>query len=140
MKVFDTSRLNEGVVKWNYITWPGKGYMPVEYFQPNSAWHISLNEDYFNLKDLTKISVKLRNTKSNQVWNFNSKMNNPANNQNYFNVEPTRYGGSMAITFRPEMNQSIQPRETYEVTVTGLASGEKSKKEEIKYTVTFFKL
>jgi len=56
MYVFDRSR--KEVPDYDFISFPVRGVMPVEYFQAGYAWSISLNpKKYQPLKDTTRVKV-----------------------------------------------------------------------------------
>lgn len=130
-------------VKWNYISWPAKGYMPIEQFDLDrrynrTAWSISLNPEKYKKMNPKKITVEISKKGEKKVWKLNSSMNKYSSSKNYMNVSLENIGGP-AIVFRPELKDSLKNNDTFTVKVKGLQSLS-GKESTISYTVKFFKL
>jgi len=58
-------------VKFDFIAWPARNYMPVEYFNDASVpWSVNLGSDYFS-PSLNEVEVTLKRRSDNKVWIFN---------------------------------------------------------------------
>lgn len=139
MKVFDESRVDLQEIKWEYISWPGKGYMPIDYFSSTTAWSVSLNTEVYQTPKSSNVSVQIKNKQTKKTWKLNSKMNKYTYSGNYLNIENSGFGSGPAIIFRPSLPKGLKAGETYEVTIYGLTKLDGSTAP-IKYSVAFFKL
>jgi uncharacterized repeat protein (TIGR02543 family) len=119
MYVFDQKRKSA----YRGISWPAKN-MPVEYFESDYPWSISMG---FTIpKD--KISVTLKRKSDNKTWKFSSK----SSAGGYFNVNNDNYGLPGCIIFRPD-NITYDAGDQFEVTIKGIPNA-----GSVKYNVNFF--
>jgi len=136
MYAFDHSR--KSVPDWEFVAYPARGYMPVEFFGKRYAWSVSLNMGKYAppKKDGVQVSIKPANEKC--------EPSGDALKLDYFNVENGGFGGGAAIIFRPEA-LSLADDARYLVEITGLKSKSKSKGKTgqpaaIRYLVHFVNL
>jgi hypothetical protein len=63
MYVFDQSR--KDVPDWDFVAYPARGYMPIEFFGEHSAWSVSLNMDKFEKsgRNRPEVTIKAANDK-----------------------------------------------------------------------------
>lgn len=108
-----------------YVAWPAQE-MPVQYFQSNYPWSLSLGYD--PKSEGQSVSVSVTRKADGAKWNFSDSASD-----GYFNIGDSGYGSMGAIIFRPE-NINIQTGDSYEVTVT---IGDSTT---VKYNVNFFDL
>ncbi|MFJ7746521.1 CAP domain-containing protein [Peribacillus sp. NPDC097295] len=139
MKVFDESRDDIQEIKWDYISWPGKGYMPIEYFSSKTAWSVSLNPEVFRTPKSSNVFVQVKNKRTEHTWKLNRKMNKYTVSGNYLNVENSGYGSGPAIIFRPDLSKGLRAGDTYEIMISGITKLDGSSAP-ITYSVTFFEL
>lgn len=104
------------------VCWPAQT-MPIEYFDSDIAWSISMDE---NLSGYD-IEVNITRKSDSAEWNFNS---NSADGDFY--VENNNYGQKGCIIFRPS-GISINSDDVYDVRIEGM-------EEPVEYTVKFFSL
>lgn len=90
----DKSR--EEYINFDYITWPAINNHPIEYFDSDQAWSISLNTYKYQRPNIEDIEVVLTRVWDNRVWTFSQN-----SSDGYFNVNNGGYGISNAIIFRP---------------------------------------
>lgn len=113
MYAFDTKA---NIYDYNYISWPPSGYMANDtaFFTPDYAWSISLNNNLYNITDLSGVEVELEDSRGNE-WDFEGD----ADDDGYFNIELSGYGCNRnAIIFRPDGIRKYEGK--YTVTVEGL--------------------
>ena len=109
MHVFDHS--NRSVPDWDFISYPARGYMPVEFFGSRVVWSISPNpEKYAPPPANVKVSIHAADAKFEPTGS--------SLNLDYLHVDLADYGGGPAIIFRPA---GSAPRDgAYVVEVTGM--------------------
>jgi uncharacterized protein YkwD len=105
------------------VVWPAQN-MPVEYFDSDSAWSISLGTEV----DYDSVKVKLTSLTTGQSWVFCKGSPYGA-----FYVGNSCYGQSGCIIFRPSLRPSYSDGDSFKVEVVGTDSP-------IKYQVNFFSL
>lgn len=130
MYAFDGS--NKKVPDWDFVTYPVRGYQPVEYFGSKWGWNVSPNMAKYlkPSKDSLKVSVRAADAKLEPTGE-------PLKLDTSF-VEEGGYGSGPAIIFRPEAFQ-LKPDAIYVVEIEGLKT--KSKKDAtLKYIVHFVSL
>ena len=113
MYAFDTAA---NIYDYDYVSWPPSGYMANDtaFFTPTHAWSISLNNNLYNINNLSQATVTLEDSRGNE-WNFEGD----ADDDGYFNIDLGGYGCNRnAIIFRPDGIQKYEGR--YTVTVEGL--------------------
>jgi len=137
--VFDRKR-NEPI-KYDYISWPTKGYMPIEFITNYTPWSINLGKDY-DVPQLEKLNIKLKNMVTKDEWTFNKHSNNNSRlstTHEYFNVNNQGFGMDKCIIFRPNLaDLNYNENDIFEVTIDGIyINGIESP---IKYRVNLFSL
>ncbi|NLU27137.1 MAG: dockerin, partial [Hungateiclostridium thermocellum] len=123
-------------VKFDFIAWPARNYMPVEYFNDASVpWSVNLGSDYFS-PSLNEVEVTLKRRSDNKVWIFNKD-----NIEEYglFNVNNDYYGMTKCIIFRPKGIGSYNKNDVFDVNIKGIRLSTDGPTE-INYTVRFFSL
>ncbi|TYQ18396.1 UNVERIFIED_CONTAM: dockerin type I repeat protein [Acetivibrio alkalicellulosi] len=135
--VFDRSRRPQ--FRYDYISWPARNYMPIEYFGRNMAWSVTPEYRYlFSKKD---IEVTLTRRNDNKVWIFKDDEDTIEEN-GFFNVDTNNYGQRNCIIFRPKLDRNYNKDDIFDVNITGMYTYDNSKRidAEINYTVEFFSL
>lgn len=137
--VFDHERKQE--IKYDLISWPAKGYMPIEYITKDTPWSINLGKHY-DTPQLNTVEVILKNVVTGQEWVFNKNSNkDPALSitKEYFNIDNSGYGMSKCIIFRPNVKEiNYNEEDIFEVIVNGIHIN--GKEAPIKYRVNMFSL
>lgn len=105
------------------ICWPARN-TPVSFFDPSSAWSISLGEDI----DSSNVVVSLMRVRDHKRWSFSS-----AYADGEFYVDNHNYGQKGCIIFKPKNVGQIQPGDRYAVYIT-------YNNNSISYEVNFFDL
>lgn len=105
------------------ICWPARN-TPVSFFDPSSAWSISLGEDV----DSSDVVVSLMRVRDHKRWSFRS-----AYSDGEFYVDNHNYGQNGCIIFKPKNIGQIQPGDKYAVYIT-------YSNNIISYEVNFFDL
>jgi len=133
--VFDISR--EDKILFDFISWPAKNYMPVEFMESNIAWSVNLGREY-DQAAIDDVKVTLIRKNDGRTWTF-SKNTSYGNTKNYFNVDHSGYGYEMnnCIIFRPDIEE-YKENDIFNVAISGIYKG--GKPTEIKYTVQLFSL
>lgn len=101
------------------VCWPAQ-VMPVEYFQDNDPWSISMGYTV----DASAVEVELVRKSDGETWSFSQ-----SSADGYFNVENNNYGKKGCIIFRPD-DISYNVGDSFDVSITGLD-------EDVQYTVEF---
>ena len=104
------------IADYDFISWPPSGYMAndTEFFTTEHAWNVTLNNQKYDISDLSQIKVTIKNSDG-KSWVFGNK-----NNSNgFFNIDTDGYGSaSNSIIFRPA--GITEYKGTYTVTIEGI--------------------
>ncbi|ANW98549.1 dockerin type 1 [Thermoclostridium stercorarium subsp. thermolacticum DSM 2910] len=131
--VFDWSRKN--TIKYDFIAWPAKNYMPVELMHRNIAWSVNLGDEY-DYPSINDVKVILERKNDGKTWVF-SRNGISGGDNGYFNVDNNNYGMPKCIIFRPDID-GYEANDIFDVTITGISKG--GSPAEIRYTVQMFNL
>lgn len=123
---FDKRR--PGKVEWQYVAYPTRGYMPVDYFSSHHAWSVSLNGDLFQ-KPTEETKAKIFPLDK----NFQRGQALELNYENY--TGPTGMGAGYCLIFRPK-ELDITPGKQYVVEISGILNRER-KPTTVRYLVEF---
>jgi Cysteine-rich secretory protein family len=129
MSCFDRSRAK--VAEHDFISWPARGVMPVEYFKPAHAWSVSLN-----LRKYKPAAATVKPTI--QALDGDGKKVGEPLKLKYVGVDRTPFGIPNCIIFQPEKLQMTADKR-YLVEIEGLATI-KGKAATLRYEVTFVSL
>ena len=110
MSCFDASR--KVVPDFDYVSWPPRGLMPVEYFKADNAWNVSLNTRKFQ---------KATSAASAQIYPLDKdgKKSGEALPLNFKNVNTGGFGIPNCIIFRPS-RIDIANGKQYAVEIAGI--------------------
>lgn len=108
-----------GATDYYGVCWPAQ-VMPLEYFQDNDPWSISMGYSV----DASAVKVELVRNSDGEAWEFSQ-----SSADGYFNVENSNYGKKGCIIFRPD-DISYSVGDSFDVSITGLD-------EDVSYTVEF---
>lgn len=117
------------------VCWPAQN-MPVSYFNPETAWSISMGEKILSPQN---VSVTLiRNRRGNlDYWHFGGGMTASGEQLNTsdgeFYISNDYYGQPGCIIFRPSNIDSYEDGDSFHVEISGLSSP-------VSYDVNFFEL
>jgi hypothetical protein len=127
MYAFDHAR--KDIPDWDHVTYPTRGFMPIELFSGHHAWSLSPNMRKYATpaKDDIKASIQPVDEKLAKVGAVLPL--------DYFNVENGGFGSGTAIIFRPE-KFSVKADTRYQVEITGLKTKD-GKPAQIQYLVHF---
>ncbi len=134
-QVFDESR-TENLPDNDYIAFPSNGVMPIEVFNEQYPWSISLNPDEYKAPNLATTQVKVTRIADNKSWQFSKKEGSSTDGDFYINNDA--YGVANSIIFRPNY-EKLSNGDTFQVKITGLQKKDGSKAE-ISYIVQFFQM
>ncbi|WP_179135955.1 stalk domain-containing protein [Paenibacillus sp. 32352] len=118
MQVFDKSR--PVPFEYDIITWPGKGYFPLPYFQGSDPWSVSLNPELFKKPNLGDVTVTLTRLNDQTIWTLDQEDQEGRNGGTYFNVDTTAYGVPYCIIFKPNDGIQYMDGDHFEVQISGL--------------------
>ncbi len=102
------------------VAWPAQN-MPIEYFENNNAWSISMGKEV----NASKVKVILKRKSDNKTWLFSQNAS-----KGYFAVNNEGYGAKGCIIFRPD-GVEYKSGDVFNVKITGLD-------KEVEYDVNFF--
>jgi hypothetical protein len=142
MQIADTSNKTDKV-DMDYVLWPGKGYFPVDVFQGDEPWSVSLNPNVYAISECQPV-VTLTNVTTGREWVFD-KIGDTSVRLKFFYFNREAAGWPGCIIFRPDGLESMTLTEnrlkdnTFTVTITGLVRKD-GKSGAISYQVTFFEL
>jgi uncharacterized protein YkwD len=126
MYVVDNGR--EDTYVYDYIPWPVKNAHPLDYFDSETPWSVTLHGSVYQKCD-SGVKVKLTRTRDGQTWIFSA-----IGSDGYFNISNAIYED--CIVFLPG-NAQYQQGETWSVDITGLKK-QTGEEAVISYTTTFF--
>ena len=123
-------------LKWpvddEFITWPSrKNPHPLEYFDSETSWSVTLNPEIFDSCNDKTVKVILTRQGDNQSWTFTKA---GSNKDAYFNI--TNGNSDQCIIFRPDNISGYSDGETWDVNITGLTRRDGTSGS-ISYSVTF---
>jgi hypothetical protein len=126
MPILDRSQ--PSVPDFEHISFPTPGPMPIEYFNANWAWNISLNPRKFRTPE-GKVQPTIT-----EVDRKGKKLGQPLA-LNHTNVSTEQFGLPGCIIFRPE-RLTMRPGKRYLVEIEGL-KGTNGRPQPLSYTVEF---
>lgn len=136
-QVFDASRKQK--VDYQYVAYPAAGAFPLDIFDSNQVWSVSINPAKYGKLEASQITVKLTRISDNKSWQLKTGNNNKQDYGAYFNAENGYFGSGPALMFRPGNVQQFKHGDRIKVEIAGLSplagSGASSS---ISYTVDFF--
>ncbi|UQZ86570.1 hypothetical protein SK3146_05863 [Paenibacillus konkukensis] len=135
MQVLDQSRADK--FDYDIISWPGKGYFPLKYFQGNDPWSVTLNPDKYATPDPNEVSVSLTRLNDQEIWTMDKDDDAAGEGKAYFNVNTHKYGVPNCIVFRPGGNMRYEDGDRFEVQISGLKDAE-GHEARVVYQVVFF--
>lgn len=124
---------------YDYVTWPGKGYFPVEFFPGNDPWSVSLNPKKYAEPEANQVQVTMQQMSTEKVWTLDSQDSSISRNGEFFTVNTEGYGIPYCIIFRPSGITAFAPGEAIVVRITGLKD-KQGQATAIQFPVVFFAL
>ena len=139
MKIRDasTNSINSYTGVYDYICWPSPSAFPIEFFDDNDPWSVSLNHRVYDNRKTEAIKVTVKNVNLNREWVFTDQ-DLDTSSAKYYNAETGGYGVPFCLIFRPD-DITYRDGHTYEVRIENIyrAGGEKTS---ISFSTTFFAL
>jgi hypothetical protein len=129
MWAFDQSAAN--VPDFDFVCYPARGYMPLEYFSPQEAWSVSLNPRKFKAPP-AKTQPKIF------TWDAKTKEKGEPLPLNSVKVDFIPFGIPNCIIFRPEKT-AVAPGKAYLVEIDNLSRVDGSATS-VRYVVEFARL
>gem|GEM_PF-1284838 len=126
-------------VSYDYVSWPGKGYFPLEFFPGNDPWSVSLNPEKYDEPDAARVKVTLKRLSDGKVWTLDRKDTAVSKSDEFFRVSTDGYGIPYCIIFRPSGESGFEPGDALEVKITGVTD-RNGQEAVIQYPVVFFAL
>jgi hypothetical protein len=125
MYCIDMSR--KAVPAYDYVSWPPRGLVPVEYFKSDHAWHVSPNaQKYKKMGDKALVKVyPLTGDEKGEELAITDR-----------NVDTQYFGIPNCLVFRPA-KVDVSAGKRYRVEVTGLETTAGKKAAAISYVVEF---
>ena len=135
-KVFDTSG---AYVDYDFVGWPASGDFPSGqlFFEPHTAWSVSLNPGKYSAPSQSAITVTLTRDSDNRKWTFSGSNYSPSDSGEYFIVDNQGFGIDNCIVFRPSGITEYDG--LYTVEIAGLKD-RKGNAVNFAYQVNFFDL
>jgi len=106
--------LNERLV-YDYMAWPVNGAFPIQYFDNNQAWSVTLDNNTYSTPTIDEVKVKITRIDDNKIWNISK-----GTSDGYFNVDNGNYGEPKCIIFRPNIKEEIKSGDKFKVEITGI--------------------
>ncbi len=124
--------------KADYVAWPSAEAFPLNFFEPHTAWSVSLNQNIYDNSKIDNIKVTLKNesTGITSTFNQNELKLQSSGTQKYFNIDINGFGEPFCIIFRAD-DQNIKAGEIYSVHVEGIYKKDGTETE-LKYITRFF--
>ena len=135
-KVYDTSG---AYVDYDFVGWPASGDFPSGqlFFEPHTAWSVSLNPGKYSAPSQSAITVTLTRDSDNRKWTFSGSNYSPSDSGEYFIVDNQGFGIDNCIVFRPSGITTYDG--LYTVEIEGLKD-RKGNAVDFAYQVNFFDL
>jgi len=86
---------NKDVPEWDFVSYPARGYMPIQFFGARHAWSVSLNRAKFEAPVEAQIKVTLK------AADAKLAPTGPELKLDYSHVDLGGFGSGPAIIFRP---------------------------------------
>lgn len=107
-------------LKWpiddEFIAWPSsKTPHPLSWFEPKTAWSVTLNRNVFDKCSSETVSVRMTRMNDGRVWNFGR-----AGNDGYFEICPSNVAYDECLIFCPDDISVYENGENWRVDVWGL--------------------
>jgi hypothetical protein len=133
--LYAIDRTRASVPDYQWIAWPNKSAFPIQFFNPEDPWSITLNPKKYQTPRSSEVKVTLTETATQKVWTFSQQDNTYTSAGKYFNVNTQSFGVSNCIVFRPDGVKGYRGK--YHVSITGVKdiSGQHVS---IDYDVMFF--
>jgi hypothetical protein len=129
MWAFDQSATN--VPDYDFVCYPARGYMPLEYFSPAGAWSVSLNPKKFKPPS-AKTQPKI------YPWDAKTKQKGEPLPLNHLNLDYIPFGIPNCIIFRPDKS-AVAAGRTYVVEIENLTRADGTAAS-VRYVVEFVRL
>jgi hypothetical protein len=130
MFAFDNSR--KDVPDFDFVCWPARGPMPVEFFPSGAAWSVSLDPRKYNQPG-NSVTPKIY-----AADDKGDKTGDPLPLASH-KVNTDGFGVPNCIIFRPE-KVKVEPGRRYVVEIEGLTSRAKKEPVVVRFTVEFIGL
>jgi hypothetical protein len=130
MYAWDSS--NRDIPDWDFVSYPSRGYMPIQFFGAKQAWSVSPNPAKFEAPVEAKIKVTI------QPADAKLAPVGPALKLDYYHVDLGGFGSGPAIIFRPAafaLQEGV-----FLVDITGLKPKDPAEAGPLHYVVHFFSL
>jgi len=114
MYSFDASR-KDGLA--DSVAWPAPGDHPLNAFDDNEAWSLSLNPEKYDASRTGEVEVTLTGP-SGAAQTFGAADSGGDRSAKYFNVDTQGYGYGYCVVFRPVL--AYKAGDEYEVAVSGV--------------------
>lgn len=122
----------------DYTTWPVSGNFPgdTQAFQCQTPWSIQLNAKSYGKVDPKDVTVILTRASDGTSWTFDgNKTYKVSETDDYFTVDNTKIGGTIAIIFRPGNVSAYSGLWSVNLHVAKTSTG---KSFDLQYSVDFF--
>ena len=129
MWCFDRSNAKAPFV--DFVAYPARGYMPIEFFKPTAAWSISLNPSRFRKSD-KEVQARIF------TWEKTCGKKGEPLELNHHSVDTRSFAMPFCVSFRPPAD-AVSAGKAYRVEITGLTRVDGTAAT-IEYTVEFFRL
>ena len=113
MFAFDTS--NKNVPDWDFVAYPARGYMPIQFFGNKYAWSVSPNMSKFEAPVQADIKVAIQAVDS----KLKPVTGSAPLKLDYYHVDTGGFGSGPAIIFRPD-SFKLDHDSIFQVDITGL--------------------
>jgi hypothetical protein len=111
--MYASDRSQRSVPDFDFVSFPARGLMPVELFNPQHAWNVTLHPRKYRRPAKAAVKPKVY-----EVDDLLNKVGEPLE-LNYFNVNNDPFGLPGCIIFRPA-KVSVAPGKRYLVEIAGL--------------------
>ncbi len=120
-------------VNYEFISWPvNRTPHPLKYFDPQTAWSVTLNSEIFDECERDSVNVRLMRISDGKIWNFGT-----TRSDGYFTIADAKVAYDQCIIFRPMDIYSYGHYESWRVDITGLKRKNHHGDANITYNVTF---
>lgn len=120
---------NRDVPDWDFVSYPARGYMPIQFFGSRHAWSVSLNKAKYQAPVESQIKVTLK------AADAKLAPTGPELKLDYYHVDLGGFGSGPAIIFRPAAFPLTEGAFVVEIAGVKPKSGEA---EPLRFVVHFF--
>lgn len=121
------------------LEWPSGPAFPVEYFDDDDPWSLTLNPASYQTPNPTDVTVTVHDVAGGVAYTLNDSDDTATSSGEYFTVNTQFYGVAPCIIFRPGDAVTYDDGDRFDITIVGVKRMDGTPVT-ISYSVEFFAL